>query len=193
MAAGKWPRGLGLALALAGAAQAHAQGAHTGDTLVRIKSEGVIHIGVRDSAPPFAYYDAQGRPAGFSWALCQALVKQMEIDLKRPITIQPLPVSLASSFEMLEDGRIDLQCGSTTHTTERARQVDFSSTFFIAGIVTSYRKDEVRFASPLQFGRVGVVAHSTAATIMARRASAKGSAVIEAVVPVASPTPSVVS
>ncbi|RYF84199.1 MAG: transporter substrate-binding domain-containing protein [Comamonadaceae bacterium] len=185
MIARNWLRGLGLALAMLGAAQAHAQGMRGTDTLARIQSEGVIRVGVRDSAPPFAYYE-QGKPAGFSWSVCQSVVQQLEGELKRPITIQPVPVSLASSFEMLNDGRIDLQCGSTTHTAERARQVDFSNTFFISGIVVSYRKDEVRYANPLQFGRVGVLANSTAAAIMTKRAASKGSSVIDAVVPVGS-------
>ena len=176
-----WARGLmSIALALVGAAPVHAQ---PGGTLARIQSEGVIRIGVRDNAPPFAYYD-KGKPAGFSWSVCQGLVQQLEDELKRPITIQAVPVSLASSFEMLLDGRIDLQCGSTTHTTERAQKVDFSNTFFVSGIVVSYRKEDVRYANPLQFGRVGVLANSTAATIMGKRAASKGSSVIDAVVPV---------
>lgn len=178
-------RGLALALAIVGAAPVHAQLGGFSGTLARIQTEGVIRIGVRDSAPPFAYYD-KGKPAGFSWSVCQGVVQQLEGELKRPLTIQAVPVSLVSSFQMLEDGRIDLQCGSTTHTAERARQVDFSNTFFVSGIVVSYRKDEVRYAHPLQFGRVGVLANSTAAAIMTKRAAGKGSSVIDAVVPVSS-------
>lgn len=178
-----WVRGLALAMGFIGAAPVHAQLSGASGTLARIQSEGVIRIGVRDSAPPFAYYD-KGKPAGFSWSVCQGVVQQLEADLKRPISIQAVPVSLASSFQMLEDGRIDLQCGSTTHTAERAQKVDFSNTFFVSGIVVSYRKEDVRYANPLQFGRVGVLANSTAATIMGKRAASKGSSVIEAVVPV---------
>lgn len=154
------------------------------DTVARIKSEGAVRIGLRDSAPPFAAIDAQGKPSGFSWDVCQALVKQIEADLKMPLQTRITPVSLASSFEMLKDGRIDLQCGSTTHTAERATQVDFSNTFFVSGIAVAYRKEEVEFANPLRFGRVAVLAGSTAAKIMDKRAAAKGAASIDAVVPV---------
>ena len=79
-----------------------------------------------------------------------------------------------------------MQCGSTTHTTERAQKVDFSNSFFVAGIVVSYRKEDVKYANPLQFGRVGVVANSTAASVMGKRAITKTSTSIDAVVPVAS-------
>ena len=156
------------------------------DPWARVKNQGVIRIGVRDTAPPFAFFDADGKPAGFTWELCRAVVQTLATDLKRPIEIKAIPVSLASSFEMLQDGRIDMQCGSTTHTTERAQKVDFSNSFFVAGIVVSYRKEDVKYANPLQFGRVGVVANSTAASVMGKRAITKTSTSIDAVVPVAS-------
>ncbi|RYF66907.1 MAG: transporter substrate-binding domain-containing protein, partial [Comamonadaceae bacterium] len=105
-------RQLALAWACVAIVAMPAQAAPPIDTLARIKAEGVIRVGVRNSAPPFAYYDANQKPAGFTWDLCRALVKIMEGELKRPIEIQPTPVSLPESFEMLKDGRIDLQCGS---------------------------------------------------------------------------------
>lgn len=177
---------LALAMGCMAAATGHAQAAPPIDTLARIKAEGVIRIGVRNSAPPFAHYDANNRPAGFTWDLCRALVKHMEVELKRSIEIKPTPVSLPESFEMLKDGRIDLQCGSTTHTAERAQQVDFSNSFFVSGIAVAYRKEDVQFARPLQFGRVAVVTGSTAANIMAKRFAGKGASAIDAVVPVKS-------
>lgn len=177
---------LALAWACVGFWVGPAQAAPPIDTLARIKADGVIRIGVRNGAPPFAYYDTNQKPAGFTWDLCRALVKHMEVELKRSIDIQPTPVSLPESFEMLQDGRIDLQCGSTTHTTEREQQVDFSNSFFVSGIAVAYRKEDVAFAKPLQFGRVAVVAGSTAANIMAKRFAGKGASVIEAVVPVKS-------
>lgn len=177
-------RWLALAVCITAAVPAQPQERRRVDTLARIQAEGVIRIGVRDNAPPFAYQDTAGRPAGFSWEVCRALVRELEVQLRRPIEIRTTPVSLPGSFEMLADGRIDLQCGSTTHTAERAQKVDFSHTFFVSGIVVSYRKDEGDYAHPLQFGRVGVVAGSTAEGIMKKRAARGGAARVEAVVPV---------
>lgn len=170
------------ALMLAISAGAQAQPAI--DSLARITSEGVVRVGVRSSAPPFASVDASGKPAGFTWEICKALVKHLEADLKTPLQIRVTPVSLTTAFDMLKDGRIDLECGSTTHTSERANQVDFSNTFFVSGIAVAYRKEDVAFANPLKFGRVAVLADSTASRIMAKRFAAKGAASINAVVPV---------
>ena len=156
------------------------------DTWNRVKALGVVRIGLQDKAAPFAYLDAQGKPAGFTWEICRAVVQTLAAELKRPIEIKATPVTLASSIEMLQDGRIDMQCGSTTHTLDRAQKVDFSNSFFVAGVVVSYRKEDLRYTNPSQFGRVGVVANSTAASAMGKRAAAKSGASIDAVVPVAS-------
>lgn len=171
-------------LAFTAPVQAQAQAAP--DTLAKVRSEGVIRLGVRDNAAPFAYVDAKGKPGGFTWEVCRALVKNLEAELGRPIEIKVVPNAFAAPFDLLKDGRIDMQCGATTHSAERAKQADFSNTFFVSGIAVAYRKEDVQYANPLKFGRVAVLANSTAAKIMERRMSAKGPASIDTMVPVKS-------
>ena len=171
-------------LAFTAPVQAQAQAAP--DTLAKVRSEGVIRLGVRDNAAPFAYVDAKGKPGGFTWEVCRALVKNLEAELGRPIEIKVVPNAFAAPFDLLKDGRIDMQCGATTHSAERAKQADFSNTFFVSGIAVAYRKEDVQYANPLKFGRVAVLANSMAAKIMERRMGAKGSASIDTMVPVKS-------
>ena len=171
-------------LAFTAPVQAQAQAAP--DTLAKVRSEGVIRLGVRDNAAPFAYVDAKGKPGGFTWDVCRAMVKNLEAELGRPIEIKVVPNAFAAPFDLLKDGRIDMQCGATTHSAERAKQADFSNTFFVSGIAVAYRKEDVQYANPLKFGRVAVLANSTAAKIMERRMGAKGSASIDTMVPVKS-------
>lgn len=171
-------------LAFTAPVQAQAQAAP--DTLAKVRSEGVIRLGVRDNAAPFAYVDAKGKPGGFTWEVCRALVKNLEAELGRPIEIKVVPNAFAAPFDLLKDGRIDMQCGATTHSAERAKQADFSNTFFVSGIAVAYRKEDVQYTNPLKFGRVAVLANSTAAKIMERRMGAKGSASIDTMVPVKS-------
>lgn len=171
-------------LAFTAPVQAQAQAAP--DTLAKVRSEGVIRLGVRDNAAPFAYVDAKGKPGGFTWEVCRALVKNLEAELGRPIEIKVVPNAFAAPFDLLKDGRIDMQCGATTHSAERAKQADFSNTFFVSGIAVAYRKEDVQYANPLKFGRVAVLANSAAAKIMERRMGAKGSASIDTMVPVKS-------
>ena len=177
----------GCALSLAALlAQAQSNTSPAPDTWSRVKNDGVLRIGIQEQAAPFSYLDAKGQPAGFSWEICRAVVQTLSAELKRPIEIKTTPVSLTASLDMLQAGRIDMQCGNTVHTVDRAQKVDFSNTFFVSGAVVSYRKDDPRYASPTLLGRVAVVTATPAAATVQRWASTKAKANIDAVVPVAS-------
>lgn len=135
-------------------------------TLDRIKSDGVVNIGVRHSAAPFSYFDAAGQPQGFTWEVCKQIIKGLEAELGRRLTTNVVSVDLAQSFDKLADRSIDLQCGSTTHTAEREARVQFSKTFFVAGIKVAYRKADADFASPLKHGKVIALQNSTASSVV---------------------------
>ena len=154
---------------------AFAQSPALADTLAKLSASKTITLGVRRNAAPFSYIDAAGKPAGFSWALCQAIVQQLSAELKTPIAVKFEPVTLGESFDLLKQGRIDLHCGSTANTAERAKAVDFSNTFFVSRVVAAHRKQDAKFASAREFGRTGVLQGSTAQTLMQVYAAKKAS------------------
>ena len=112
-----------------------------------------ITLGVRTDAVPFSYIDSAGKPAGFAWALCQAVVQHIGEELKTPIAVKFEPVSLFDSFSLLKSGKIDLHCGITSNTAARAEQVDFSDTFYVSKVVAAYRAGDAKYASPREFVR----------------------------------------
>lgn len=178
-------RGVLAAAALA-SVSAFAQ-AQPADTLARVAASKTITLGVRQDAAPFSYIDAKGKPAGFSWDLCQAIVQQLSSELKTPITVKFEAVTLGQSFNWLKDGRIDLHCGSTANTAERAQTMAFSDTFYISRVVAAYRAQDGQYASAREFGRAGVLQGSTAQRLMQTYATQKAARVaINAVVPVSS-------
>jgi glutamate/aspartate transport system substrate-binding protein len=131
-----------LLLASAAAAQ---EGEPLTGTLLRIHDRGVIRIGVRDSAVPFAFRNRAGQPVGFSVDICHGIAEDvaeaLNRDLLEPdapawqtgIRIAYVPVAADERLGMVQTHAIDLECGSTTATEERAKSVAFSPTFFIAG------------------------------------------------------------
>lgn len=165
---------LGVAtLALAAvAAPAWAQAAPA-DTLAKVASSKTITLGVRTDAEPFSYLDAAGKPAGFSWNLCQAIVQQIGEELKTSIAVKFEPVSLSDSFTLLKSGKIDLHCGITSNTAARLAEVDFSDTFYVSRVVAAYRANDAKHASPREFGRTGVLRGSTAQGLMQAYAAKK--------------------
>ncbi len=105
------------------------------DTLKRIRDTGTIIIGVREASVPFSFLDAQRQPQGYSVDLCLRVADAIKAELKMPrLDVKYVPVSSANRIPALLENKIDLECGSTTNTRERAKQVAFAYTTFIAGI-----------------------------------------------------------
>ncbi|MFD1712500.1 transporter substrate-binding domain-containing protein [Ottowia sp. GY511] len=166
-----------LCAAVLSTAPAFAQSAPA-DTLAKIAASKSITLGVRKDAQPFSYLDGNGKPAGFSWGLCQAIVQHMSEELKAPIAVKFEPVSLFDSFSMLKDGKIDLHCGITSNTAARAELVDFSDTFYVSRVVAAYRAGDTQYASPREFGRTGVLRGSTAQGLMKTYAAKKAATLL---------------
>jgi len=105
------------------------------DTLRRIRDTGAITLGVRETSVPFSFLDAQKQPQGYSVDLCLRIADAVKAELKLPrLDVKFVPVSSSDRIPMLVAGKIDLECGSTTNTRERAQQVAFAYTTFVAGI-----------------------------------------------------------
>ncbi|MFG6431080.1 amino acid ABC transporter substrate-binding protein [Roseateles sp. LYH14W] len=104
-----------------------------GPTLTRVRDTGVIVIGYRPASLPFSYLDAQLRPTGYTVELCERIVAAVRSKLQLPdLEVRRVEVASATRMPLVINGTLDLECGITTHTAERARQQAFSLTIFIA-------------------------------------------------------------
>jgi len=107
---------------------AHAQ------TLDKIKASGSMAVAYRESSIPFSYLDDKAQPTGFGWEICSRIVDEVKkatgrADLK--ITTQA--VTSANRIPLLVNGTIDIECGSTTNNSDRAKQVAFATNYFYTG------------------------------------------------------------
>jgi len=126
----------GLLLALGGFATTVS--AQTGEglspTLAKIKNAHVVHLGYRESSPPFSFLDQANRPIGYSLELCEAVVDEIATEVDDPnLKIEYVKVTSDDRIQAVLQGKIDLECGSTTANAERAKQVAFSPLMFVAG------------------------------------------------------------
>jgi polar amino acid transport system substrate-binding protein len=113
--------------------------------LDKARDSGKLSFGYRTDTRPFSYTDDGGKPAGFSVALCQKVADALKAELKLPaLTVDFVPVTSANRFEALEQGQIDLLCGTATPTLERRARVDFSIPIFNAGTGAAVRIDAPR-------------------------------------------------
>jgi glutamate/aspartate transport system substrate-binding protein len=110
-------------------------------TLKKIKETGSITIGYRESSIPFSYLDDQQKPIGYAIDLCNKIVDTVKADLKMPnlkVTMQP--VTSSNRIPLLQNGTIDLECGSTTNSTQRQQQVSFGPSYFVINVTAAVKK-----------------------------------------------------
>jgi glutamate/aspartate transport system substrate-binding protein len=103
-------------------------------TLSAIKASHVVHLGYRESSPPFSFLDQANRPIGYSLELCEAVVDEIGVEVDDSnLRIEYVKVTSDERIQAVLQSKIDLECGSTTANAERARQVAFSPLMFVAG------------------------------------------------------------
>ena len=110
-------------------------------TLKKIKDIGTITIGHRESSIPFSYLDDKQQPVGYAMELCGKVVDAVKAELKMPnLKVAYQPVTSANRIPLLQNGTIDLECGSTTNSVERQKQVAFGPTYFVVNISAAVKK-----------------------------------------------------
>lgn len=103
-------------------------------TLDKIHKSGTITLGFRPDSVPFSFVDPQQKPAGFSVDLCARVVAGLASQLKLPsLKMVWVPVSAQDRIDQVADGRVDIECGTTSVTLGRQRRVDFSLITFLDG------------------------------------------------------------
>src|SRR6201990_756656 len=126
--------GLLVGCLLVSAVYAQSGGEGLSPTLAAIKSRHVVHLGYRESSPPFSFIDQANRPIGYSLELCEAIVEEIGVEVDDPaLKIEYVKVTSDDRIPAVVPGKIDLECGSTTANAERAKQVAFSPLMFVAG------------------------------------------------------------
>ena len=119
---------------LATAAGAQTAGEGLSPTLANIKKTHVVHLGYRESSPPFSFLDQANRPIGYSLELCEAIVDEIGVEVDDAnLKIEYVKVTSDDRIPAVVQNKIDLECGSTTANAERAKQVAFSPLMFVAG------------------------------------------------------------
>ncbi|BBA41096.1 MULTISPECIES: glutamate/aspartate ABC transporter substrate-binding protein [Burkholderia] len=123
---------------------AFASGAHAQETgtLKKIKDTGVIALGHRESSIPFSYYDQNQQVVGYSREFQLKVVDAVKKKLNLPnLQVKNIPVTSQNRIPLVQNGTVDIECGSTTNNLERQQQAAFSDTIFVIGTRLMTKKD----------------------------------------------------
>ena len=107
-------------------------GAHAG-TIEKVAESGKISLAYRESSVPFSYLEAPGKPIGFSVDIAKAVAKEVSNKIGKPVAIEWISVTSANRIPLVVNGTVDLECGSTTNNSTRAKDVDFAINHFYTG------------------------------------------------------------
>ncbi len=128
MLRGYWSRKLVLLALVAVSAWSHA------DTLSEVRERGEFRLGHRESSSPFSYINDKGEAVGYSVDICLKVFDLVKSELKRSdLRLRLVALKPADRIAAVRDGRVDVECGSTTNTVTRQKDVAFSYTTFMAG------------------------------------------------------------
>jgi len=111
--------------------------ADTVDSIEKSKSNGFITMGVRDSSGALSYTLGDGKYAGFHFEICQRIIANLEKTIGKKLETKYLPVTSQNRIPLVQNGTVDIECGSTTNNLARQKDVAF--------VVTTY-VEEVRMA-----------------------------------------------
>jgi glutamate/aspartate transport system substrate-binding protein len=133
----QWTLGLAALIAAFGA---HAQ---ANDTLKKFKDTGVATMGVRESSGALSFTLGDGRYVGFHVELCQRVLADIEKQIGRKLEIKYQPVTSQNRIPLVQNGTVDIECGSTTNNAARQKDVAFAATTYV---------EEVRIATKANSG-----------------------------------------
>ncbi|MFZ5691884.1 MAG: amino acid ABC transporter substrate-binding protein [Pseudomonadota bacterium] len=131
--------------------------------LKRIADSKTIKIGYRAAATPFSFFNQQAKePAGYTIDLCRLAADWIGKSLNTPLKIEWVEVTTQNRFDMVAQGKADMECGSSTITLSRMKQVDFSSVTFVesTGIVVRTSAGVTK-AGDLNGQKIAVAANTT--------------------------------
>ena len=111
-------------------------------TLKKIETTKTIALGHRESSIPFSYYDDKQQVIGYSHEIMLKIVDAIKHALHLPdLRVKLVPISSQNRIALIQNGTVDLECGSTSNTVERQRQVAFSNSLFVIGTRLLVKKD----------------------------------------------------
>jgi glutamate/aspartate transport system substrate-binding protein len=127
---------LAAAWAVAGVAQA--------DTLKKIKDSGSVTMGVRESSGALSYTLGDGKYVGYHIEICERVIKDVQKQLGlTSLTTKYQPVTSQNRIPLVQNGTVDIECGSTTNNATRQKDVAFAPTTYV---------EEVRIAAKANGG-----------------------------------------
>ena len=105
---------------------------HAEDTLKKIKDSGAVTMGVRESSGALAFTLGDGKYTGFHYDVCQRVLSDVQKQLGlATLQVKYQPVTSQNRIPLVQNGTVDIECGSTTNNAQRQKDVAFAPTLYV--------------------------------------------------------------
>ena len=130
--------------------------------LKTIANTKTIKLAYRTDARPFSFVNEKNEPVGFTIDICKSVVISIERQLGVSLKTEWVPVNVQTRFTTVASGKADMECGSSTVTLGRMKEVDFSNFIFVesTGMVVT-RASNIRTFTDMAGKRIAVAAGTT--------------------------------
>jgi glutamate/aspartate transport system substrate-binding protein len=145
------------------------------DTLDKVKASGVITMGVRDSSGALSYTLGDGKYAGFHVELCQRIIAEVEKAAGKKLEVKYQSVTSQNRIPLVQNGTVDLECGSTTNNATRQKDVDFLNTVYMEQVRIAVKaKSGITSIAQLKDKNVATTTGTTSVQLLRKHERAAG-------------------
>jgi len=138
-------------------------------TLKKIKTSSTFNIGYIESAPPFSFPGPDRRPVGYSIDLCTHVASAIQQLLGVNLKLNWVPITAVNRIDMVAQGKVDIECSTTTASLSRQQRVDFSlMTFADGGGLLTKADLNLRAVADLADKRIAVIPGTTTETALTK-------------------------
>ena len=138
------------------------------DTLKKLKDTGVITMGVRDASGAMSFTTGPGKYTGFHVDICERVIA----DIKKSAQLDKLEVRYQlvtpqNRIPLVQNGTVDIECGTTTNNAARQKDVAFAPTLYVEGVRIAVKaQSPIKSTSQLAGRTVAATTGSTSVQLL---------------------------
>ena len=138
------------------------------DTLKKLKDTGVVTMGVRDASGAMSFTTGPGKYTGFHVDIFERVIA----DIKKSAQLDKLEVRYQlvtpqNRIPLVQNGTVDIECGTTTNNAARQKDVAFAPTLYVEGVRIAVKaQSPIKSTSQLAGRTVAATTGSTSVQLL---------------------------
>jgi glutamate/aspartate transport system substrate-binding protein len=145
-------------------------------TMDKIKSSGTVTMGVRESSIPMSYTTGDSRFDGYHVEVCRMILGGIKDKLgMNTLRINYQPVTSQNRVPLVQNGTVDIECGTTTNNVSRAKDVGFANTLYVEEVRIAVKANSgINSISQLAGKKVATTTGTTSVQLLRKHEKANG-------------------